>query len=623
MYFKITDVTLKSVANGGHVVNGTYYDLRLETTGGTQLKHEILRYSATTGTVEGWMLIPTLTYASNYTFYLYYGKTSAPNEQQVSLVYPNWTRVIHMADGMASSKGASYGDGDVGAGASRSNDSPVGSGYLFNNSSTGYINLGNYSRWTTRPQSWSFWVKTAGTNYKHIFATGRSASFYSGVSLRVWTTNTINTQTGDNTGGGSPNRNNFGTTNTFANGTWRKIDVCFNAHNDVKIYVNGVLQSGSYSGTATTIAYAATEYTRIGQSHALADQYMDGNIAELRCVSGALPKTAGGMVTEYNNQFDYTSFFSVGAEDPAPSVAPVDLAQSQSLDAVVLTQKHSIVVGELAHTHLLDATVLTQKQLLSADELLHSHALDAVSVTQKHLITVSELLHSNLLDGNLNLVQHVLLSVEDLLSAHTLDETTLSVPGILAVYNLSHNHTLDEVMLTQKHSLFIDDSLQAHDLGGDATLTQKHNIIVNDMLHAQNLDSLFFSQKHLLVVLDASQGHIVDEPTLEQKYILELQDASQAQSLDSSNVLTQLLLEVQDVVQFQYLDGTIIYIKRKITPRNVIIGNNNPRITMVDMRPRLIIDSNSSGVSRVKPENNNGPADTGKKQKPRLRDFPS
>ncbi len=75
-------------------------DIRFTAADGiTSLPHEIETYDPGTGALTAWVLVPTLTAASDTTIYLYYGPADAPDQQAVRQVWPD--RVLaawHLAD---------------------------------------------------------------------------------------------------------------------------------------------------------------------------------------------------------------------------------------------------------------------------------------------------------------------------------------------------------------------------------------------------------------------------------------------------------------------------------------------------------------------------------------------
>jgi hypothetical protein len=83
-HISIVNANLKSVANGGHVNNGTYLDFQFRGDDGTILAHEIASYDATTGTLLAWVKIPLLSPTTDTQIYIYYGKatlSASPGEQ--------------------------------------------------------------------------------------------------------------------------------------------------------------------------------------------------------------------------------------------------------------------------------------------------------------------------------------------------------------------------------------------------------------------------------------------------------------------------------------------------------------------------------------------------------------
>lgn len=75
-----TDAALKTTGNGGKVENASGYDIRFETSGGSELDYERIFYSATTGQIIAWVQA-TLDGTSNTEIYLYYGNSSISTDQ--------------------------------------------------------------------------------------------------------------------------------------------------------------------------------------------------------------------------------------------------------------------------------------------------------------------------------------------------------------------------------------------------------------------------------------------------------------------------------------------------------------------------------------------------------------
>lgn len=99
VHLKNTDADLKSIANGGLVTNGTHLDIRFETTGGTQLPHEVQEYNASTGFLSAWIKLD-INNSTNTTYYMYFGKdTVSSSEQNASSVWSNgYTQVLHLGN---------------------------------------------------------------------------------------------------------------------------------------------------------------------------------------------------------------------------------------------------------------------------------------------------------------------------------------------------------------------------------------------------------------------------------------------------------------------------------------------------------------------------------------------
>jgi hypothetical protein len=229
-----------------------------------------------------------------------------------------------------------------------------------------------------------------------------------------------------------------------------------------------------------------------------------------------------------------------------------DLSHAHTLDAPVLTQKHTLAVADLGHGHGLEGPGVTQKHLLALAELSHSHVLDAPSLTQKHVLTSDDLVHSHVLDP-VSLTQKHVLTVADLSHVHLLDGISLGAAIELEVQELSHTHTLDPLVLTQKHALTVADLIHTHGLDPEL-LIQKHNLTVNDLLHAQVVDNVTISSAITLIISNLIHSHGLDTPSLTQKHVLVVGDLAHSQTLDNVS-LGNVILIVADLLHSQILDA--------------------------------------------------------------------
>ena len=165
----LTDPALKTVANGGHVVNANGYDIGFyaDSGGTTKLKWEVEKYDGTTGNLIAWVKIPSVSSSTDTVFYLMYGDSSINTNQSdpPNTWDSNFKGVWHMADNAAnttirestvtgangtnnattSSKTAT---GEIGKALSY-NGSTDGSFAAINLSATNIATLSFWMKWTT------------------------------------------------------------------------------------------------------------------------------------------------------------------------------------------------------------------------------------------------------------------------------------------------------------------------------------------------------------------------------------------------------------------------------------------------------------------------------------------
>lgn len=103
------------------------------------------------------------------------------------------------------------------------------------------------------PMTFSSWVFINTLNSRNpIFCNEDAATDISGVYVEALSNGTIKVRVGDNPGG---TEMNYTTTNTVTTGQWFQLTTVLTTINDIKVYVNGVEYTGSYSGGGTSLGY--------------------------------------------------------------------------------------------------------------------------------------------------------------------------------------------------------------------------------------------------------------------------------------------------------------------------------------------------------------------------------
>lgn len=312
LLFSGTFAYLATVANAGDVENANGFDIIFtsDAAGLTQLDHEIDSYNASTGAVNFWVRIPTLTTASDFVFYIHYGNSSISTSQEnaAGVWASSFALVAHMPDGTT-----------LDASDSTSNNATptieplvtAGAGLIDGAASFPGSGAGHDLRYPdsaalspTAAITVSLWFKrsangatrtllckgdgstNAASSYEYIFNTSNQLRFE------------INNGSGWRTA-------QYSTAITDTN--WHLAHGTFDGSN-VKIYTDGVLRTTTaFSGLINDSA----EAVRLGELNTGLNKYA-GLIDEVRIASVA--RSADWITTEFNNQSSPGTFYSVSGE---------------------------------------------------------------------------------------------------------------------------------------------------------------------------------------------------------------------------------------------------------------------------------------------------------------------
>ena len=256
------------------------------------------------GPIVAWIEIPSLSSTANTVIYMYYGNASASSQQNITGTWnSSFNGVYHLNNSFLDAtsnnhNGTNTGTTDI--------SGMISNGRRFLRSNgTDYITI-NGLMGSPANLTLSAWASltTADPGGAEIISIGDYALIRYDENSSSKTVGVFHS---------SSTWNTTGTGQNYAGTGWHYVVYTFdNAANTQKMYIDGALQ-------ATTTFTPSINYTGIGTNtfigkHGNANTNMDfdGTIDEVR-VSNA-SRTAGWVLTEYNNQNSPSTFWSVGSE---------------------------------------------------------------------------------------------------------------------------------------------------------------------------------------------------------------------------------------------------------------------------------------------------------------------
>ena len=265
----LTDPALKTVANGGHVVNANGYDIGFyaDSGGTTKLKWEVEKYDGTTGNLIAWVKIPSVSSSTDTVFYLMYGDSSINTDQSdpPNTWDSNFKGVWHMADSAAnttireSTVTGANGTNNATT-SSKTATGEIGKALSYNGSTDGSFAAINLS--ATNIATLSFWMKwTTNANDDDLaFEYTPNYNSNAGGFIADWNSSGY--------GGGKFEAGMGKGNGTYWNdlftrpsaGAWHLVHLVFNRSGPTnKVYVDGSLQ------TLTTATHTASSHGQFFQ----------------------------------------------------------------------------------------------------------------------------------------------------------------------------------------------------------------------------------------------------------------------------------------------------------------------------------------------------------------------
>jgi hypothetical protein len=195
-----------------------------------------------------------------------------------------------------------------------------------------------------------------------IFATHEVNNYYYGAALIIQSTDIVWLQYGDGDGNTSNDRNTRHGVSSLAANRWYHLAGVIRSQNDMNIYLDGVDDGGSYSGTATIMNTSSGEPVFGRWSALLTDRYLTGNIEYVYLFNRAL--SASEIALLYREPF---CMFARSGRPPLKGGQIVNLAgASGALSSLSATTKVTSKTGGTVVSTSDSAAVLSAIRSLAA-----------------------------------------------------------------------------------------------------------------------------------------------------------------------------------------------------------------------------------------------------------------
>lgn len=310
----ISSLNLRSDANGGNVLNSNGYDIIFTDSNNNQLDHELEYYDPVSGEYVGWVRIPVLSASSTTTINIIYGNATISSDPSSEEVWTsNYKGVWHLNE-------TDYSDATQYSNDGTNNNTSDITGIIAGG--RGFNGTDSYIQVTTtgfvpndNNQTISIWANyaTAPSGSRNLISfqnTGASSAIqlgFRGGNAVAWKWGGVVLANG----GASPSTNN-----------WHYYVYTYDGTNS-RLYIDGVEMDNSTVAPQTALPSEGN----IGRYNN--GEYISASLDEPRF--SISPKSAGWVLTEYNNQNDPASFISVGTQTTNNILASIGACSSTFL----------------------------------------------------------------------------------------------------------------------------------------------------------------------------------------------------------------------------------------------------------------------------------------------------
>ena len=303
----MTDVSLKTAKNGGNVQNSNGYDIIFVDSAETaKLDYEIEKYVATTGEIDMWVKIPTLSASSDTVIYMYYDNSTITSSQEnkTGVWDSNYQGVWHLKETSGTQNDSTSNNRNsiaVNVTTEGATAGQIDGADSFNGSSN-YVQI-NGLMGSPSSVTLSGWANSTSSA-----SSAEMVSLGDHVAIRIENGSNFTNYTGFYFDG-SGWRGVTSSTNYDDTGWHYLVFTIDGVAHTQTIYVDGV-QKGQVTNTQPIVYSGLGTNTFIGRHGNGNAYYFKGSIDEIRVSTSV--RSAGWIATEYNNQFSPSTFYIVG-----------------------------------------------------------------------------------------------------------------------------------------------------------------------------------------------------------------------------------------------------------------------------------------------------------------------
>jgi hypothetical protein len=306
---------LKTVGNGGKVQNSSGYDVGFysDSACSSALSWETVRYVASTGEVEYWVKIPSLSHITDTTIYMCYGNSSISSDQsnKNSVWTGNYEEVWHVPDGSSLSLSDSTSNNQTlsNTASVAAGEGKIDGGAAFN--ANNYLdNAGGIANYTTGDFSVSYWIKYNSFS-SGVIGQGPVTVYKGQYQTNGWYSQTdADGKVNFSTSQSGVNQNTSTASGAVTTGNWYYVTFT-RTGSSVRTYINGT-DATNVAGTHINPTSSSDNLAWGVYAPGVSGVKFDGNLDEMRISSVKL--TSDWIKTQYNNQSATSTFYTVQSE---------------------------------------------------------------------------------------------------------------------------------------------------------------------------------------------------------------------------------------------------------------------------------------------------------------------